>query len=376
MRILGPLTTEETEQQVKWWIRRVQERYRKTEKFRDDELTLNLQRNHDGIYECRGRIQGSYPVYLPPKVVLSEKIVQDAHELTLHGGVGLTMALVRRDYWIPRLRQLARRVNTRCFGCKKFHTTAFHNPPPGNLPVERTEGSSPFEMIGVDYAGPIVYKVSKKREGKSYILLFACSLSRAIHLELLTDQTRDGFIRCLKRFIARRGRPSTIYSDNGKSFVAAAKWLNALMKDEKLQDYFAHHLIKWKFNLAKAPWWGGQFERLVGIVKQALYAYKHSSIGRAILDFDELEEVLLDVEIAVNNRPLSYVEDDVQLPVLTPNLIMYGQSNLLPEADVDSIEETDLRKRTRYLRRCKDLCANQIETLTSPPRAYPREFGF
>ena len=351
LRILGPLTTEETEQQVKWWIRRIQERYRKTEKFRDDELTLNLQRNHDGIYECRGRIQGSYPVYLPPKVVLSEKIVQDAHELTLHGGVGLTMALVRRDYWIPRLRQLARSVNTRCFGCKKFHTTAFHNPPPGNLPVERTEGSSPFEVIGVDYAGLIVYKVSKKREGKSYILLFACSLSRAIHLELLTDQTTDGFIRCLKRFIARRGRPSTIYSDNGKSFVAAAKWLNALMKDEKLQDYFAHHLIKWKFNLAKAPWWGGQFERLVGIVKQALY----KSIGRAILDFDELEEVLLDVEIAVNNRPLSYVEDDVQLPVLTPNLIMYGQSNLLPEADVDSIEETDLRKRTRYLRRCKDL---------------------
>ena len=61
------------------------------------------------------------------------------------------------------------------------------------------------------------------------------------------------------------------------------------------------------------------------------------------------------MEIAVNNRPLSYVEDDVQLPVLTPNLIMYGQSNLLPEADVDSIEETDLRKRARYLRRCKDL---------------------
>ncbi|XP_028407828.1 uncharacterized protein LOC114530405 [Dendronephthya gigantea] len=351
LRNLGPLTTEETEQQVKWWIRRVQERYSMTEKFRDDELSLNLQRNHEGIYECRGRIQGTYPVYLPPKVVLSEKMVQDAHELTLHGGVGLTMALVRHDYWIPRLRQLARSVNTRCYGCKKFHASAFHSPPPGNLPVERTEGSSPFQVIGVDYAGPIVYKFSKKREGKSYILLFACSLSRAIHLELLTDQTTDGFIRCLKRFIARRGRPTTIYSDNGKSFVAAAKWLNALMKDEKLQDYLAHHLMKWKFNLAKAPWWGGQFERLVGIVKQALY----KSIGRAVLSFEELEEVLLDVEIAVNNRPLSYVEDDVQLPILTPNLMMYGQTNLLPEADVDLIEGTDLRKRAKYLRRCKDV---------------------
>lgn len=351
LRTYGPLTTAETEQQVKWWIRRVQERNSKTEKFREDQLTLNLQRNSEGIYECRGRIQGSYPVYLPPKVTLSEKIVQDAHELTLHGGVGLTMALVRRDYWIPRLRQLVRSVYTHCYGCKKFHTTAFHKPPPGNLPVERTEGSSPFQVVGVDYAGPMAYKVSKKKEGKAYILLCACSLSRAIHLEMLTDQITEGFIRCLKRIIARRGRPSTIYSDNGKSFVAAAKWLKAIMKEEKLQDYLAHHNIEWKFNLAKAPWWGGQFERLIGVMKQALY----KSIGRAVLYLNELEEVLLDVEIAVNNRPLSYVEDDVQLPILTPNLMMYGQSNVLPETEVDSIKETELRKRARHLRRCKDV---------------------
>ncbi len=350
-RVLGPLTTVETEQQVKWWIRRIQERYSDTEKFREDQLRLNLQKNDGGIYECRGRIQGNYPVYIPPKVTLAEKIVQDAHEITLHGGVGLTMALVRQKFWIPRLRQLARSTITHCYRCKRFHAAAFHKPPPGNLPVERTEGSSPFQVIGVDYAGPIVCRMSKKKEGKAYILLFACSLSRAIHLELLTDQTTDGFVRCLKRFIARRGRPSTIYSDNGKSFVAAEKWLKKIMKEERLQDYLAHHDIKWKFNLAKAPWWGGQFERLIGIMKRALY----KSIGRATLFFNELEEVLLDVEIAVNNRPLSYVEDDVQLPILTPNLMMYGQSNLLPETDADAIEETGLRKRARYLCRCKNV---------------------
>ena len=127
-----------------------------------------------------------------------------------------------------------------------------------------------------------------------------CSLTRAIHLELITDQNTDGFIRCLKRFIARRGRPSTIYSDNGKSFVAAAKWLRNIMKEEKLQDYLAHRDIKWKFNLAKAPWWGGQFERLIGVMKQSIY----KTIGRATLYLDEMEELLLDVEIAVNNRPL------------------------------------------------------------------------
>ena len=109
----------------------------------------------------------------------------------------------------------------------------------------------------------------------------------------------------------------------------------------------AHHNILWQFNLARALWWGGQFERLVGVVKQAFY----KAIGRAFPMFDELEEVVLDLEVAVNNRPLSYVEDDVELPVLTPVTMMHGQSNLLPEEDADAFENVDLRKRARYIHR-------------------------
>ena len=113
----------------------------------------------------------------------------------------------------------------------------------------------------------------------------------------------------------------------------------------------AHHNILWQFNPSRAPWWGGQFERLVGVVKKAFY----KAVRRAFLTFDELAEVVLDVDVAVNNRPLSYVEDDVELPVLTPTTTMYGQSNLLPEEDVDVVEDADLRKRARYIRRCKDI---------------------
>jgi hypothetical protein len=78
------------------------------------------------------------------------------------------------------------------------------------------------------------YKISSTKNGNAHILLFACSLTQAIHLELLKDQTTEGFIRSLKRFVPRRGRPSKIYSDNAKGFVAAAKWLRTIMKDEKL----------------------------------------------------------------------------------------------------------------------------------------------
>ena len=321
-----------------------------TDQFQEDQLKLNLHKNGDGLYECRGRIQGSYPVYLPPDAVLTEKMVHDAHVLSLHGGVGLTMTFIRQEYWVPRLRRLTKKVIRACYGCKKFQVTSFANPPTASLPTDRTVGSVPFEVVGVDFAGPITYKLSPKKEGKAYILLFACSLTRAIHLELLPNQTAEEFIRSLKKFIARKGRPRKIYSDNGRSFTAAATWLSKVMKAEQLQNHLAHQGIQRQFNLSRAPWWGGQFERLVGLVKRALY----KGIGRACLFWNELEEVLLDVEVTLNNRPLCYVEDDVQLPVLTPSAMMFGQPKLIPDEHLDE-EDLDLRKRVRYLRRCKDV---------------------
>ena len=96
--------------------------------------------------------------------------------------------------------------------------------------------------------------------------------------------------------------------------------------------------------------WGGQFERMVGLVKQAFYR----TVGEANLKWDELQDVLLDCEIAPNSPPLSYVEDDVQLPILTPNVMMFGQPNLLREEPVELITEKDMRKRARYLKECKD----------------------
>ena len=73
------------------------------------------------------------------------------------------MAKVRGSHWIPRLRKLAivKRVIKQCYGCKRFQVTAFANPPQGNLPRDRTEGNSPFQVVGVDYAGPIKYRRSK-----------------------------------------------------------------------------------------------------------------------------------------------------------------------------------------------------------------------
>ena len=99
----------------------------------------------------------------------------------------------------------------------------------------------------------IEFIVKGKTEGKSYLCLFACSLTWGVYLELLHTLEMEEFLRCLKKFVARRGRPKTIYSDNGSTFKGAASWIKKVMKDEKLHDYLSKNTIEWKFNLSRAP---------------------------------------------------------------------------------------------------------------------------
>ena len=217
-------------------------------------------------------------------------------------------------------------------------------------PRERTEGSTAFEVVGVDFAGPIKYRKSPRVEGKAYLVLYACSLSRALHLEVLPNLETVAFLGSLKRLVARRGRPAKIFSDNGRTFVGAAKWLKQIRSDEGLQAYLADEGINWQFNLSRAPWWGGQFERLVGLFKRAFF----KTIGGGMLTWTELSEVVLEVETQLNRRPLSYVEDDVQLPILTPATFLFQRTNRLPEQEPWREGNVDLRRRARYLRSCKD----------------------
>ena len=95
------------------------------------------------------------------------------------------------------------------------------SPPPANLPTTRTEGSTAYQIIGVDNAGPLRYRKSKGKEGKAYILLYACSLTRGVFLDFMPNMEMTKCLYSLQRFIARRGRPERIYSDNESTFTAA-----------------------------------------------------------------------------------------------------------------------------------------------------------
>ena len=69
----------------------------------------------------------------------------------------------------------------------------------GQLLDDRTSPGTVFEVIGVDFAGPVKFRKSNKAEAKAYLCIFACSLSRAIHLELLRNLETSTFIMCLKQ---------------------------------------------------------------------------------------------------------------------------------------------------------------------------------
>ena len=113
---------------------------------------------------------------------------------------------MRRRYWIKKLRKLTKRIIQTCHGCQRFHTTAYVAPILGRLPPDRTNRRWSFQVIGLGFAGPMIYKRKKDSLKLFNILLITCILSWAVHLELVGSRKIEEFIRAFKRFVGRRRR--------------------------------------------------------------------------------------------------------------------------------------------------------------------------
>ena len=270
----------------------------------------------------------------------------------MHNGVRETLTEIRRRYWIIKGRSLVRSIIHYCVTCKRHEGAPFKTPLPPALPAFRVQEQPPFTFTGVDYAGPLCTR--SKEASKAWICLFTCCVTRAVHLELVTDMSTDSFIRCLKRFAARRGMPKRILSDNGKSFKAAAVFLEKVFKDQTVVDYLSTLGTEWQFNIEKAPWWGGIFERMVKSTKRCL----RKVVGQAKFSLDELHTAVVEVESIINSRPLTYLSpSDLEEP-LTPSHLVTGKrvislpDDLSYQADLDdgdfTVDQEQVRKRVKY----------------------------
>ncbi|XP_018400068.1 PREDICTED: uncharacterized protein LOC108777629 [Cyphomyrmex costatus] len=168
---------------------------------------------------------------LPPQSHLTQLLVESCHRRTLHGGVQLTLGLLRLRFWIPRGRAIVKQWLHRCVTCTRWRGVT-PQPPMDNLPRGRITPARPFLKTGIDYAGPIFIRTTRgrgHRSHKAFIAIFVCLCSKATHLEVVSDYTTDAFLAALRRFTSRRGLCSDIYSDCGTNFTGADRQLREFL---------------------------------------------------------------------------------------------------------------------------------------------------
>ncbi|GFX86894.1 integrase catalytic domain-containing protein [Trichonephila clavipes] len=213
---------------------------------------------------------------------------------------------------------------------------------------DRVIKNYPFNVSGVDFCGPFYIKYKGQRKGvynKIYVCIFICFVSKAVHLDIVTDLTSNAFIATLKRFIFRRGKCAKLHSDNATNFVGAnielKKMFNLVCKpDEALASYMASEGIDWKFLPPRAPNFGGLWEAGVKSFK----FYLKRVVGNIRLTYEEFLTVIIQIEGMLNSRPLVPLSSDLDdLNVLTPSHFLIGRSIAsIVEPDLTNLNENRL----------------------------------
>ena len=269
------------------------------------------------ILRCHGRLNHAelaegarLPILLPKLDRYTSLLIEKIHRNSLHVGVSQTLSFVRQNYWIPQGRSVVKGVMQKCSICRRHEGGPYSMPSMPPLPTHRVTPSPPFSHSGVDYFGPLFIK-SKDATKKVWVCLYTCLATRAIHLELMSDMSTEQFLLGFRRFVSQRGNIKELISDNASHFKLASDlidkiWRQILTENDVL-SYAANHKIRWKFIVELAPWMGGFYERLIGLVKRSL----RKAIGKLCMTYDQLLTILKEVEAIINSRPLVYEEDDI-----------------------------------------------------------------
>lgn len=300
----------------------------------------------DGVLRVRGRIEAATapietkrPIILDGRHPLTKLIVLREHCAAGHANRERVTNDLRQRYWVIHLRPTVRAIERDCALCRVRRARP-QVPATGDLPRARIDPfHRPFTNCGIDYFGPMMVKVGRRRE-KRWGALFTCLTSRAVHIELVASLSTDSAIMALRRMAARRGWPRIMYSDNATNFRGADKELRAAYAEwaSSLRDIGLMHRMEWRYIPPGAPNQGGAWERLVRSIKTALSA----TLREKAPPEEVLKTLLTEAEFSVNARPLTHVSVSPHDPeALTPNHFLLGSSTGLPTTG--SCEEADRR---------------------------------
>ena len=292
--------------------------------------------DEQGVLRARGRLQNSleentvkFPVILPRKALLSQRIAEYYHRAIHHCGRSSTVSEIRQNgFWIVGISGIVRSLIFHCVGCR-VQRGALGSQKMADLPADRMSAEAteaPFTYCGVDMFGPFKVKEGRK-EHKRYCALFTCFSSRAVHVEVTARMDTDSFIQALVRFRARRGPVRSIKSDNGGNFVGAENELRKAweeMDHSKISDHLGKEncdWIKWERNVPEASHMGGIWERQIRTVRGVLNSILMSRTK--LLDDESFRTLLTEVEAIVNSRPLTLedVNNPESMPISPMNIL-------------------------------------------------------
>ena len=262
------------------------------------------------------------PVILLKDHPIVRLIILDIHERLFHsGGVQHTLAELQKKYWVPQALTYVRHLLSHCAVCQNLNAQQRHQRM-AMLPLHRiphpNDRVKPFNTCGIDCAGPFLTVMGRaKARAKRYMLIFTCTLYRAVHIEMLYSLDAPSLLKALTRFVLIRDRPSVIISDNGLNFVRGDSDLKELWKlikdDPSLRKKYPE--ITWQFNTPAAPHTGGIFERLIRSAKKTFYAIAKQKD----LTDEDLYTAFCIVQGTLNSRPLTTVSSDPKdLEPITP----------------------------------------------------------
>lgn len=202
-----------------------------------------------GLLLCGGREQswnesGRAVPLIPFRSWLATLLIREAHELN-HEGVAATLLRTRRKAWIVQGRRTVKKIINNC--------------------------------VTLDLFGPFEIKDAvKRRTGKKvWGIVFCCMASRAVHADLVDDQSFESFLQAYSRFVALRGHPRKLWSDRGTNFVGAKPALRelhrylAILQKEPIEDKAAKNGTEWRwdFHPADAPHCNGAAEAAVKLTR-------------------------------------------------------------------------------------------------------------
>ena len=306
------------------------------------DTTLNrlvVVKHKDELLLCGGRIQAfredkSLVPILPQDAWISTLLAREAHDVN-HEGIAGTLLRMRRKAWVVKGRRIAKKVVDNCVICRKARAKRCQQIM-SDLPPERTAPAGPFQFTAVDLFGPYDVKdeVKKRVRLKVWGIVFSCMASRAIHADIVSDMSAEGFLLAYQRFTSLRGHPSKVWSDPGTNFVGAKPALEDLyrflenLERSGVEEKAAKNGTKWSWKIhpADSPHRNGAAEAAVRTVKKAL----QNVGGNGVFTWGEFQTFVYMAANLANERPVDAraqsQEDCVEY--ITPNSLLLGRASL------------------------------------------------